>query len=334
MQTLESNFENLKVMKNLTFSSQDGLKIFYDIYTPDSIESSTIIQIAHGMVEHKERYAWLCGNLASRGYIVAINDHRGHGKSIDSTHKWGEMGGAVSIESKDGFIKAIDDMCALTQILKREFPHRKFVLLGHSMGSLLSRGYLKMYGENLDALVLSGSPANNELLKFGIALAKMLKLLKLESKGKEIINNLSFGGFNKTFAKVDKSAPYSSGHCAWLSRDKAVVRAYIDDKACQFIFSLDSFIALFRGTLWVQSVLDSNSALQDSKKPPVLILSGKSDACGDFGRGVEIIAQNFKNAGFNTTLKLYPEARHEIFNELNKDEILNDLILWLKSYDL
>ncbi|MWV62407.1 alpha/beta fold hydrolase [Helicobacter saguini] len=431
------NFENLKVMKNLTFDSSDGLKIFYDIYEPnftDSIESkNVIIQIAHGMVEHKERYTWLCSNLANRGYIVGINDHRGHGKSVDSTHFWGEMVGSNSssrmqssreldshfvdersssissfestqpanlthdtrittkqysqntnskskparvnpaeaslgdfvgcqgsgdgslldiktqattadsrksvkkaTQGNDGFMKAIDDMFSLTQILKQKYKNKKFVLLGHSMGSLLSRGYLKMYGENLDALILSGSPANNPLLKVGIALAKMLKFLKLESKGKEIINNLSFGGFNKPFANPSKDNIHSSGPCAWICRDKAIVDAYLADKACQFIFSLDSFIALFRGTLWVQTPLDSNSVLQDSNrvKPPILILSGESDACGNFGKGVKIIAQNFESSGFKVTLKLYPNARHEIFNEINKEEILNDLLLWLKNNGL
>lgn len=348
---MQTQHNSIYIEKNLQFQSKsDNLTIYYDIYMPNKnvaqspsytnlyAKKPTIIQIAHGMVEHKERYKWLCTELALHGYIVAISDHRGHGKSIDDNHQWGEMNGIYNSDSKeqlqDGFHKAIDDLYTLTQILCKRFTQHALVLLGHSMGSLLSRGYLKKHGEVLHALILSGSPAYNPLLNVGVNMALLLRSIGADIWGKKLINNLSFGGFNRPFAKEDKNSQHSTGEFAWLSRDWDNVRAYRSDEACQFIFSLDSFIALFRGTLWVQKPLSSESKLQDSKlqKPPIYMISGASDSCGDFGKGVQKIAQILQDSGFHVTLQLYPEARHEIFQEINKQEVLHDLLEWLHEH--
>lgn len=342
----ENIVQNIDIEKDLHFVSQsDGLNIYYDIYIPQESQQNhssklyatnpTIIQIAHGMVEHKERYIWLCSQLARYGYVVVINDHRGHGKSIDSTHSWGEMGGISNAinDNKNGFNKAIDDLYSLTKIIRNKFPQHHFILFGHSMGSLIARGYLKIYGENLEGLILSGSPAYNAMLKIGINIASFLRLIGAKEWGKNFINSLSFGGFNRPFAKIDNNAKYSTGKFAWLSRDVDSVRAYCLDPACQFVFSLDSFIALFQGTLWVQEVLFEKSALmnKDLPKPPIYVISGESDTCGNFGKGVKKIAQLLRDYDFDVTLKLYKEARHEIFQEINKDEILSDMLEWIHN---
>ncbi len=336
--------DSIEIQKDLEFISQHGgLPIKYDIYmSKDDIKDSklcihtnTIIQIAHGMVEHKERYEWFCKQLARHGYVVAISDHRGHGKSIDNNHAWGEMGGLNNSTNEfDGFQKAIDDMYHLTQLLKDKFANYKFVLIGHSMGSLLSRGYLKKYGNVLDALILSGSPAHNPLLSVGVLMAKFFKAINANELGKNVINSLSFGGFNKPFEKYDSNSVHSTGEFAWLNRDSQGVNAYKTDPACQFVFSLDSFIALFNGTLWVRTPLDNDSPLsnKDLKKPPIFIISGDHDSCGNFGKGVIEISNNFQKYGFDTTLKLYSEARHEIFQEINKEEVVEDILQWLKAH--
>lgn len=404
---MESKKHSLEY-KDLNFIAKDSLCIFYDVYVPNTVKPKAVIQIAHGMVEHKGRYEWLCTNLAQKGYIVAINDHRGHGKSIDSTHPFGEMRGTNNIlDSKDfnetsGFYQAIRDMYTLTKLLKDkivpciqhylatkdsqslDLAHKEshiqqlnlfnleqeskitngnsmqnntpqehyqesndtqntcyaklpFILLGHSMGSLLSRGYLKLFPSELDRLILSGSPAYNPLLHFGINLAKILQIVGLHSQGKRLINALSFGGFNKTFAKENPHSEFSTGAFAWLSRDKQSVQLYKNDKACQFIFSLNSFIDLFYGTLWVRYPIknsERNKQILDSQPIlPILIISGEDDACGGFGKGVKVIAQDFKEAGYAVNLKLYPQARHELFFEINKQEVFEDIIAWLEDKD-
>lgn len=383
--------------KDISFTAKDSLSIYYDLYIPKIQKLRGVIQIAHGMVEHKNRYEWLCTNFATHGYIVAINDHRGHGKSIDLHHPFGEMRGinkkCASDLDKSGFYQAIIDIHTLTLLLKykiipqiqayykdenlsspiKEYEtslescatdkHHEvniaeslytldftqdvsvdtakwqqaklpFILLGHSMGSLLSRGYLKLFGNEIDKLILSGSPAHNPLLHFGIKLAQLLQMLGLHTQGKKIINALSFGGFNRSFAKEDPYSEFSTGECAWLSRDKESVQRYRNDEACQFMFSLASFIDLFKGSLWVRYPIKcSDITNKDSHNHalPILIISGESDACGGFGKGVTIIAQDFKEAGYKVSLKLYKDARHEVFFELNKQEVFNDVIAWLQK---
>lgn len=320
----------MQVYKNKSFiSNQDGLEIFYDVYMPE-VPNTLLIQIAHGMVEHKDRYEWVGSYLAQRGFMVIINDHRGHGKSIDTLHPWGEMNGLDSktaTTKSSGFLKAIMDMHQLTLLAKEHFKPQKYVLLGHSMGSLLARGYVKQYHHELNALILSGSPAYNPLALLGASLARILQVCGLESMGKKWINALSFGGFNKPFLH-NVGEDNAKGGFAWLCRDKAVVEAYRADSACQFVFSLESFIGLFKGMAWV------NKADRDEAKVkahigqnlPLLIISGNKDSCGNFGVGVEKIAHQYRLWGFDVRLKLYEGARHEILNEINKQEVIEDIV--------
>lgn len=314
----------MQVYKNKSFiSKQDGLEIFYDVYMPE-VSNATLIQIAHGMVEHKDRYEWVGSYLAERGFIVVINDHRGHGKSIDALHPWGEMNGLDSKHTESsGFVKAVMDMHQLTLLAKEHFKPQKYVLLGHSMGSLLARGYVKMHRHELDSLILSGSPAYNPFASLGAGLARILQMCGLEIQGKKWINALSFGGFNKPFLH-NVGEDNTKGGFAWLCRDRAVVEAYKADSACQFVFSLESFIGLFKGMAWVNKV-NANQANM-GQNLPLLIISGNKDSCGNFGIGVEKIANQYRLWGFDVRLKLYEGARHEILNETNKQEVIEDIV--------
>nr|WP_317404488.1 alpha/beta hydrolase [uncultured Helicobacter sp.] len=324
----------MQVYKNKSFiSNQDGLEIFYDVYMPE-VPNTLLIQIAHGMVEHKDRYEWVGSYLAQRGFIVVINDHRGHGKSIDALHPWGEMNGLDSKHTESGgFLKAIMDMHQLTLLAKEHFKPQKYVLLGHSMGSLLARGYVKQYHHELNALILSGSPAYNPLALLGASLARILQVCGLESMGKKWINALSFGGFNKPFLH-NEGEDNAKGGFAWLCRDKAVVEAYKADSACQFVFSLESFIGLFKGMAWVNKA-DRDEAkvkVHIGQNLPLLIISGNKDSCGNFGVGVEKIAHQYRLWGFDVRLKLYEGARHEILNEINKQEVIEDIVEFVNGF--
>ncbi|WP_295698544.1 alpha/beta fold hydrolase [Helicobacter mastomyrinus] len=326
--------QDIIIQNNQTFiSNKDNLRIFYDVYMPShSLESPIVVQIAHGMVEHKGRYEWVGTHLAKAGYVVVINDHRAHGKSIDSTCAWGDIGKSTQSKStqetqgkQSGMHYAIDDMHQLTLITKERFKPSKYVLLGHSMGSLLSRGYIKAYLYELDALILSGSPAYNPLVGLGKALAQILYKCKLHTWGKHFINSLSFGRFNKPFLH-NKDEDCAKGGFAWLCRDKDVIAAYRADNACSFVFSLQSFIALFE---LMQEVHITHNL--KGEHFPILIISGNCDSCGDFGRGVEKIAKQYQKSGFDVELKLYGGARHEILNEINKKQVLTDIIGFIQK---
>ncbi len=308
-------------MQQYSFKSDFG-NIVYDYYQPKNFNHK-IIQIAHGMVEHKGRYIWLANSLAKAGYKVYINDHRGHGDSIGGPITLGNMG-------KDGFEMATKDMLKLNEIIKKENPNCKIILLGHSMGSLLSRRFLQLYENKIDGLILSGTPSPSLLSIIGSKLSFLFEKIgfteSLYKLFQKIIFSLSLGKFNKKFSHKGKSQSY------WICSDDEVVKEYDLDSKCHFIFSLDSFGNLFKGLNQVFSPYPKKTIY---KNLPILFLSGKDDACGEFGKGVQKAVNHIKAQGYeNVTLKLYPACRHEVFNEPKKQQYLQDMLEWLKLQNL
>lgn len=304
----------------MRFFKSDFGNIVFDVYEPlDS--NGFVVQIAHGMVEHRGRYKWLCEKLQKEGFKVYINDHRGHGDSIGDEVYLGEMG-------EDGFEKAVRDMKSLNNIIHQENPDSKIILLGHSMGSLLSRRYLQNEAQSIDMLVLTGTPSPNFMANFGSKLSFFLNKICLNKTfqyiAQKLIYQLSLGGFNVAFRKIE---PYSKSH--WISSDLNVVREYDRDKKTQFIFSLNSFGTLLQGMSRVfgpypKPLLNPNI--------PILFMSGKDDACGNFGKGAEKAYKHLCSQGFlNTELRLYEKCRHEVFNEIAKEEYFKDFLNWFEG---
>lgn len=320
--------KQVKITRNIALDSDFG-SIFWDLYQPLQ-QSSHIIHIAHGMVEHKGRYEWVGDILAERGFIVAISDHRGHGESISKQHKdfhsdneiyWGEMG-------KDGINQAVKDLYILNQELHSRFYNAKITLLGHSMGSIIARLYLFKYSKTIDALILSGTPAPNPLINVAILLTKKLQSLNLQDRGSKLLNKLSFGGFNAKLLKKIHVKDHQNTGFEWLCSDSSVVQSYIADSKCSFIFSLQSFLNLFIALRDIYTI--TQHADDISQKMPILFVSGDMDPCGNFGDGVEKAKNILSMQGYNNiTLKLFKHARHEILNEINKHEILEDILAWL-----
>ncbi|PAF49519.1 hypothetical protein BKH41_02320 [Helicobacter sp. 12S02232-10] len=308
----------MKTIKNLTFKSDFGC-IAYDKYIPDT-PKGVVIQIAHGMIEHKERYEWLCKSFAQAGYHVFINDHRGHGESILGEVTWGEMG-------QNGFEKAVKDMLDLRMIISKELPSYKLVLLGHSMGSLLSRRFLQLYEDKIDALILSGTPTPNPFLGFGVVLFRIMDKLGVRSSPK-IGDLFSFNAKFKALYK-NKNNPLKN---YWSCSDENVVKAYLEDPKCRFRFTLNSFANLFEGMKKVFSPYPHKPAKPEL---PILFISGSEDVCGNFGKGVQKAYNHLLSQGYNnTSLKIFQDARHEIFNEPLKMEYLDFTFQWLKDKNL
>lgn len=317
----------VRMRKSLYFASDFG-QVAYDIYEPEPTHESVkvdsspiIIQIAHGMIEHRGRYEWLARELAARGYIVALSDHRGHGDSVNSEH-----GVVLGSMGEDGFARASYDLYKLTCLLKEQYPSAKVVLLGHSMGSLLSRRYVSLYSEALSGLILSGSPAFDENLGYGIMLTKILRFFGARSFGQKFLTKRLFGGFDKHF----KRDPHFAPQC-WLCSDPSVVQAYRDDPKCSFMFDIESFLCLFEGMQEVYGEYPNpkNPAL------PILFVSGGDDASGQFGSGVQAACAHLEAQGFSDVeILLYKGARHEILNEPIKPQVLDDILLWLESKGL
>lgn len=237
----------------------------------------------------------------------------------------GEMGA-------NGFEAALDDMHNLHLALKARFKPRKFILIGHSMGSLLSRRFLQEYEDCLDMLILCGTPKIEPFVNVGIAFLCILRCFGLNNIARSVANKFSLLSFNAKYAKIDTLANGKNSGQMWINRDINELKRNLADKKTRFIFSINSFINLFVGLRRVFSPYPRKVANPTyESRLPILFISGEDDACGGFGKGAlkafkHIIAQGYGNS----KIILYANARHELFLELNKDEVLSDLLQFIE----
>lgn len=313
-----------EVIKESLILARGGLNIHYDIYRCGEHKGADVVQIAHGMVEHRAYYEYIATILARNGFVVACNDHRGHGDSVGGGISLGEMG-------ENGFEAALQDMFALHNALCARFKPRRFILIGHSMGSLLARRFLQEWENRLDALILCGTPSPYFGINLGIGILEFLQFVGLKRVGQNLAQNLSFLGFNRAFAKGDDFDNGKPSGMAWINRDSAQIRAYVSDSKRRFVFSINSFICLLRG---LKAVFSPYPRRAQKPHLPILFISGENDACGRFGKGVlaaykHLIAQGYDNV----KCVLYAGARHELFLELNKDEVIGDVVRFIRDSD-
>lgn len=276
-----------------------------------------VLQITHGMVEYIERYQDFAQWLNERGFLVTGHDHLGHGNSIRTKADYGYF----ADEDANGTVLA--DVHRLTQLTKESYPGLPYFLLGHSMGSFYARQYLCQYGEELDGAIIMGTGCQPRML---VRAGKLLTTLVAAVKGwhhrSKLVTNVAFGGYNKRFEPIRTPKD-------WLTRDEAIVDAYIADERSSFIFTLNAYHAMFSG---IDRLYDKNLLDRMPKDLPVFFVAGEEDPVGDFGKGVRRAAQMCRDAGVQRVdLKLYPKDRHEILNELDRQKVYEDLLRWMKE---
>jgi len=299
------------------FQSSNGkTQIHYRLCTPDGPPRG-IVQIAHGIAEHVERYDGFAQFLAQHGFLVAANDHLGHGRSVTDDTDLGFFA------DEHGWDLAVSDMKKLHDLLVSEHPGLPCFLFGHSMGSFLTRTYIIDHPSDLTGAVICGTGQQAKALVLGGRLMGKSECKKHGARYKsEKLNNMAFGSYTKAYQEV--RTPLD-----WLSRDSAVVDRYIADPLCGFIPSAGLFTDMMGGIDYIGR--RANLAKMD-KTLPVFFIAGDMDPVGDYGKGVKKACQLFRDAGMqDVTMKLYHECRHEILNELNKDEVMNDVLAWLDS---
>lgn len=277
-----------------------------------------VVQIAHGMAEHAPRYAYFAHCLNKAGYAVYANDHRGHGRSAESESQQGYLGG------KDGFDLLIADMAHLAQIARTNHPDIPLFLFGHSMGSFASQRFLMDYSGLIDGLILSGSNGKQgAVLSFGRWIAGIERTLRGDRAKSKLLNRLSFGAYNKKFAP--NRTPYD-----WLSCDETSVDRYIADPWCGAVFPTSFFTGFFDTLLYIENPKHFHKIPLST---PIIILSGDQDPVGSFGKGVTELYNRYRNTGVqDVSIKLYSGARHEILNELNRDDVIRDIIDFLDTH--
>ncbi|MRX74178.1 alpha/beta fold hydrolase [Bacillus lacus] len=274
------------------------------------------VQISHGMAEHIGRYSRFAQQLAKEGFAVYGNDHRGHGSVIDKENIRGYF------SKEDGFENVTDDLFAVTKLIQQEHPRQPVFLLGHSMGSFLARRYIQKYGDELAGVILSGTSGNPGLLgAAGIMISRFESKRLGEKTPSSRMNTLTFGSYNKKFRR------HARTEFDWLTRDEDEVDRYLNDPDCGGIFTSGFFEDLLYGLKTIN--LKSNLE-QMPKNLPVLLISGEEDPVGNFGKGVKQAYRSYVQAGMkDVELKLYPGARHELLNEVNKEEIDQDILSWI-----
>lgn len=306
-------------VKNYTFPSASGL---CDIkawqWLPDDENIKAVIQFHHGMAEHSGRYKETMHALTSAGYAVFMHDMLNHGKSNNEKNILGYFG------DNDGYKFLLADTKSLYDIAKNEYPDKVFVIAGHSMGSFVMRCFLTEYEPKCDGAVFIGSSGPNPMAGLSVVFTSLIGKFKGRKYKSKFLENAGFMGYNKRFEKRTNSD--------WLSRDTKSVDEYIADEKCGFTFSVAAYRDL------VELITMCNKDEWFDKVPvelPIFIMAGEEDPVGDYGKSIKgVYDKLIETRHVNATIKLYPECRHEILGELNKEEVWADLNDFIVRYVL
>lgn len=301
------------------YDSRDGKsKIYACKWIPDG-EVRAVFQIVHGMAEHIGRYEELAEYLCSRGYLVVGEDHLGHGRTAEIN------------KAKRGYIceKHMDtclirDVHRLKKIIQQEYPGVPIFIMGHSMGSFIMRNYMYRYGTGIDGCIVMGTGHQSRgLLRVSRTVAAVQGFILGDDHVSSTIDKLAFGAYNRRIK--DLKTPYD-----WLSRDRERVQKYIEDPYSGFTFTVNGFKCLFK-LIW--KLTDDENLEQMPLELPVLMVSGAEDPVGDYGRAVKQVYDSYIALGMkDVTLKLYPEDRHELTNELDRETVYEDIYKWTQSH--
>lgn len=301
--------------KEIEYLSSNKIDTIHaNIYVPNNIEKyKGIVQISHGMCEYVDKYVGFIEFLVENGYIVCGNDHLGHGKYVKRENRG-------FFADEHGYKYLVEDVHKLTKLIKKEFKELPYFLFGHSMGSFIARCYMYKYGDKIEGFIIMGTGYKNKLVDAGIKLADMVISRKGKMYRSRMLTDMVIGEFNKKFrpnvSKYD-----------WLSSDESMLPWYVSDKIGDFDFTASGYKDLFN--------LNKNCNLTKNiekipKEKDIFILSGNDDPVGENGGGVlqvyhDLISTNHTNV----TVKLYPNLRHELLNEVERDKVYYDILKWL-----
>lgn len=307
----------MAVFNEFEFLSTDGkTNIYVREWIPEG-EIKGFIQIAHGVAEYGARYDDFMKFLAQHGYVVAANDHLGHGKSVaDEEHR-------LFFTEENGWEAVVGDMKTLHDRLVRQYPLKKGILFGHSMGSFLSRTYAIKYPNDFDGAIICGTGQQSGLL---LSIGHRMAIGECKKIGASTpsrkMTKLAFGGYNKKIKSVRTEVD-------WLSKNTENVDRYAADPLCGGVSTAGLFRDMMGG---IKFIGNKDNIAKMNKDMPVFLISGSMDPVGDYGKGVKKVYDMFLSAGMKrVSMKLYPEGRHEILNEDEKDQVYADVLDWIEA---
>ncbi len=305
--------------KEFKVPSSDGIHTLSGVVFEPVGERRGFFQIVHGMTEYIGRYEHFMRALASEGYLVFGHDHLGHGGTVRDESELGY------IAKRDGWKRLCEDVgrFAAGVMAVYERGDLPYVLMGHSMGSFVVRLAAEQY-VHPDALIVMGTGGPNPAAGAGLVLISLIKRIRGERHISRLIDSLAFGSYNQRFADATEKAPNP-----WLTTDPGVRERYAADPLCTFRFTVSAMGDLMR------LLKNSNRAewyRNLSRDLPVLLVSGKEDPVGSFGKGVSLVYQKLLKSGHTAERILYEGARHEILNDFTYEEVKRDILAFVDKY--
>lgn len=280
-------------------------------------EPRGVVQILHGMAEHKDRYHEFAAFLSEAGYAVVAHDHRGHGRTEPEESRTGFFA------TRDGWNAVVDDVFRVRDWIRDRYPYAPVFLFGHSMGSFVARSCMIRDARSYTGYVFCGTAPHPGIAgRVGRVLARVLSTGHGAGVRSPLLSALTSSGFNRAFAP--NRTPYD-----WLSRDEGEVDAYIADPACGFVPCRAFFRDMIGGLIEVNSP-SRLRAVGDSV--PVLLVSGGRDPVGLSGKGVDRVAAVLRrHTPCEITVSIFANDRHEILNELDRTDVFRTISAWLGS---
>ncbi len=282
----------------------------------DQTAPKAVVQIAHGASEHAARYRRVAEAMVAAGYEVFANDHRAHGRTAAEF-------GTFGVARPGGWHAIIEDVRSLHEHIQAEVPGVPIVLFGHSMGSMIAQRYLQKWGDGLSALVLSGTTGGLRIDQETLDMIVAIGAGDTADEPSEIFAAM-FAGFNEPFAGDDATG------FEWLSRDEAEVKLYVDDPWCGEPLSNGYVADMLSATSTMWRPESEQSIRLDL---PIYVMGGDNDPVGgEKASSVRELVARYEELGAGPiTLKLYEDGRHEMLNEVNRDEVEADLMAWIDA---
>ena len=299
----------------LVVKASDGANIHLHQWIPDNPDK--LMLVVHGAVEHAKRYEYFAQKLNEQGFAVFAPDHRGHGLTAKESGVFSHFG------DKDGFLRVVDDLSKILDSLIEKYPHLPKAIFGHSLGSFLTRKLISVRGDEFKAAVISGTTWGNTLeLKGGLVLSKLWSLFADKNKP-----NSKFDNF--LWTQLNNKVKNRKGTRDFINSDEQEVEKYMADPLNGNPITIEFGVQMSVGILHDRR---KDVFYQVPKDLPIYLVSGMDDPLSNKGKDIDLIARKYRDAGVKkVTEKIYKGARHEIINEPNKNQVIADILDWLKD---